>query len=114
MRYDFGQVQFHHNAQYLNSAIDTLAQALVDAVAGTTTTPVAEFVANDGTEVEIASIAAVTQENYIVKEVSVSDNGTLEIPGIVLGQYQSIFVACAAQVQFSLVGFEEAVTVTAY
>jgi len=52
--------------------------------------------------------------NYIVKEVSVSDNGTLEIPGIVLGQYQSIYVACAAQVQFSLVGFEEAVTVSAY
>ena len=86
----------------------------INAVTGASTTPVAEFVANDGSEVQIASVAAVNQENYIVKEVSVSDNGTLEIPGIVLGQYQSIYVACAAQVQFSLVGFEEAVTVSAY
>ena len=100
--------------QNLKSRPFSTTITLVDAVAGTTTTPVAEFVANDGTEVEIASVAAVTQENYIVKEVSVADNGTLEIPGIVLGQYQSIFVACAAQVQFSLVGFEEAVTVSAY
>lgn len=87
---------------------------LVDAVAGTTTTPVAEILTDTGTEVEIASIAAVKQENYIVKEVSVSDNATLEIPGIVLGQYQSLYVACAGQVQFSLLGFEEANTVTAY
>ena len=86
----------------------------INAVTGASTTPVAEFVANDGSEVQIASVAAVNQENYIVKEVSVSDNGTLEIPGIVLGQYQSIYVSCAAQVQFSLVGFEEAVTVSAY
>jgi hypothetical protein len=86
----------------------------INAVTGAATTPVAEFITNDGTEVQIASVAAVNQENFIVKEVSVSDNGTLEIPGIVLGQYQSIYVACAAQVQFSLVGFEEATTVTAY
>ena len=87
---------------------------LVDAVAGTTTTPVAEILTDNGTEVEVASIAGVKQENYIVKEVSVNDNATLEIPGLVLGQYQTLYVACAGQVQFSLVGFEEAYTVTVY
>ena len=87
---------------------------LLNAVTGASTTPVAEFVANDGTEVQVTSVAQVRDENYIVREVTVNDNNTLEIPGIVLGQYQSIYVACAAQVQFSLVGFEEAVTVTAY
>lgn len=87
---------------------------LVDAVAGTTTTPVAEILTDNGTEVEVASIAGVKQENYIVKEVSVNDNATLEIPGLVLGQYQTLYVACAGQVQFSLVGFEEAFTVTVY
>ena len=87
---------------------------LINAVTGAATTPVAEFVANDGTEVEVTSVAGVRQENYIVEAKSVNNNETLEIPGIVLGQYQSIYVACAAQVQFSLVGFEEATTVSAY
>ena len=87
---------------------------LVDAVAGTTSTPVTEIVDDNGTEIEVASVLGVRPENYIVKEVSVNDNATLEIPGIVLGQYQTLYVACAAQVQFSLVGFEEANTVTVY
>lgn len=92
----------------------TTTITLVDAVTGGTTTPVTEILTDTGTEVEVASIAGVKQENYIVEAKSVNNNDTLEIPGLVLGQYQTLYVSCSAQVQFSLVGFEEAVTVTVY
>lgn len=92
----------------------TTTITLVDAVTGGTTTPITEIVTDTGVEVQVASVAGVNQENYVVKEVTVNDNATLEIPGIVLGQYQTLYVASPAQVQFSFVGFEEANTVTVY
>ena len=71
------------------------------------TTPTTEFVDENGVELLVASVAAVKEHQYIAKSRSVSDNETLELTGIVLGPYQSLYVSSAAAVSCSLVGFEE-------
>jgi len=85
-----------------------------NAVTGASTTPTTEIVDDNGVELLVASVASVKVDNYIVRQKSVSDNATLEVTGIVLGQYQHLYVACSAAVNCSFVGFEEAISVTPY
>lgn len=86
----------------------------LNAVTGASTTPTTEIVDDNGVELLVASVASVKVDNYIVRQKSVSDNATLEVTGIVLGQYQHLYVACSAAVNCSFVGFEEAISVTPY
>lgn len=85
-----------------------------NAVTGALTTPATEIVDDNGVELLVTSVASVKADNYIVRQKSVSDNATLEVTGIVLGQYQHLYVACSAAVNCSFVGFEEAISVTPY
>jgi hypothetical protein len=39
--------------------------------------------------------------------MQIADNTVQEFSGIVLGQYQSLYVKCTGAVTFTLVGFEE-------
>jgi hypothetical protein len=71
------------------------------------TTPATEFVDENGVELLVASVGAVKEHQYIAKSKSVSDNETLELTGIVLGPYQSLYVSSTAAISCSLVGFEE-------
>ena len=70
-------------------------------------TPVTEFIDNNGEKLLVASVSQATTEQLIVNGMQVADNTVQEFSGIVLGQYQSLYVKCTGAVTFTLVGFEE-------
>ena len=69
--------------------------------------PVTEFIDNNGVKLLVSSISQATTEQLIVNGMQVADNTVQEFSGIVLGQYQSLYVKCTGAVTFTLVGFEE-------
>ena len=70
-------------------------------------TPVTEFIDNNGEKLLVASVSQATTEQLIVNGFPLADNSVKEISGIVLGTYQSIYVKSTGAVTFTLVGFEE-------
>ena len=70
-------------------------------------TPVTEFIDNNGVELLVSAVSQATTEQLIVNGMQVADNSVQEFSGIVLGQYQSLYVKCTGAVTFTLVGFEE-------
>ena len=70
-------------------------------------TPVTEFIDNNGVKLLVASVSQATTEQLIVNGKQIADNSVEEFSGIVLGQYQSLYVKCTGAVTFTLVGFEE-------
>ena len=71
------------------------------------TTPITEFIDNNGVELKVASVAKTTTEQCIVNDLAVADNEVKEISGILLGTYQSLYVESTGAVTFTLVGLEE-------
>ena len=69
--------------------------------------PITEFIDNNGVKLLVSSISQATTEQLIVNGTQVADNTVQEFSGIVLGQYQSLYVKCTGAVTFTLVGFEE-------
>ncbi len=76
--------------------------------AGGTTTPVTEFISQNDIECPIASVTAISEEQYLVQDKQVADNDIFELNGIVLGTYQSLYVKSTGALTFSFIGFEEA------
>ena len=70
-------------------------------------TPVTEFIDNNGVELLVSAVSQATTEQLIVNGMQIADNTVQEFSGIVLGQYQSLYVKCTGAVTFTLVGFEE-------
>jgi len=70
-------------------------------------TPVTEFIDNNGAKLLVSSVSRATTEQLIVNGKQIADNSVEEFSGIVLGQYQSLYVKCTGAVTFTLVGFEE-------
>ena len=70
-------------------------------------TPVTEFIDNNGAELLVGSVSQATTEQLIVNGKQIADNTVEEFSGIVLGQYQSLFVKSTGALTFTLVGFEE-------
>ena len=70
-------------------------------------TPVTEFIDNNGVELLVSAVSQATTEQLIVNGKQIADNSVEEFSGIVLGQYQSLYVKCTGAVTFTLVGFEE-------
>ena len=70
-------------------------------------TPVTEFIDNNGEKLLVASVSRATTEQLIVNGMQVADNTVQEFSGIVLGQYQSLYVKSTGAVTFTLVGLEE-------
>ena len=70
-------------------------------------TPVTEFIDNNGEKLLVGSVSQATTEQLIVNGKQIADNTVEEFSGIVLGQYQSLYVKCTGAVTFTLVGFEE-------
>tara|TARA_A100001388_G_scaffold71636_1_gene50788 strand:- start:566 stop:1594 length:1029 start_codon:yes stop_codon:yes gene_type:complete len=79
--------------------------------AGATTTPATEFIDNQGIELLVSGVSKIAAEQYLVKQKAVADASVYEVTGIVLGQYQSLFVSCSGAVSCTLIGFEEAAEV---
>ena len=84
----------------------TATQTKYDNVGGTTTPPT-QFIDNNTVELKVGSVSQVTTEQLILNGFPLADNTTKEVSGIVLGQYQSLYVKCTGAVTFTLVGFEE-------
>jgi hypothetical protein len=72
-----------------------------------TTTPVTEFISQNGIELLVSGISKIHAEQYLVQDKSVADNDIFELSGIVLGTYQSLYVKSTGAVTFTLIGFEE-------
>ena len=71
------------------------------------TTPATEFIDNNGVELLVSGVSQAAPEQYIVRNKQVTDASTLEVGGIVLGTYQTLFVNCSAAVTATFIGFEE-------
>ena len=71
------------------------------------TTPITEFIDNNGVELKVASVSTALSEQMIVNDLAVADNEVKEISGILLGTYQSLYVESTGAVTFTLVGLEE-------
>ena len=74
---------------------------------GGITTPITEFIDNNGVELKVSSVSQTGSEQLILNGFPLADNTTKELSGIVLGTYQSIYVKSTGAVTFTLVGFEE-------
>tara|TARA_X000000368_G_scaffold180455_1_gene142464 strand:- start:1990 stop:3018 length:1029 start_codon:yes stop_codon:yes gene_type:complete len=72
------------------------------------TTPTTEFIDNNGVELLVSSVSKIAAEQYLVKQKAVADASVYEVTGIVLGEYQSLFVNCSGAVSCTFIGFEEA------
>ena len=72
------------------------------------TTPITEFISQNGIELKVASVSKCHSEQFIVQDKSVADNDIFELNGIVLGTYQSLYVKSTGAVTFTFIGFEEA------
>ena len=71
------------------------------------TTPITEFISQNGIELKVASVSKCHSEQFIVQDKSVADNDIFELNGIVLGTYQSLYVKSTGAVTFTFIGFEE-------
>lgn len=56
---------------------------------------------------DVASVSFATPETYIAKSLSINNNSTLELTGIVMEPLQSLYVNSSGNAVFNLVGFEE-------
>ncbi len=72
-----------------------------------TTTPITEFISQNGIELKVASVSKCHAEQFIVQDKSVADNDIFELNGIVLGTYQSLYVKSTGALTFTFIGFEE-------
>ena len=79
----------------------------VDRIAATNTTPATEFIDANGVELLVSGVSQVAAEQLIVNQKSIADDDYLELGGIVLGAYQSLYVKSTAAVSATLIGFEE-------
>jgi|TARA_B100000131_G_scaffold233356_1_gene225229 hypothetical protein len=79
----------------------------VDRIAASNTTPTTEFVDANGVELLVSGVSMIQEHQYLVKQKSINDADIFELGGIVLGQYQSIYVKSSAAVTATLIGFEE-------
>lgn len=75
--------------------------------AASNTTPATEFVDNNGVELLISGVSEVAAHQLIVNQKSIADDDYLELGGIVLGTYQSLYIKSTAAVSATLIGFEE-------
>ena len=99
--------QSNNNLNRMNRVYRPVAATQTKYAAAGNTTPVTEFVDNNGVKLLVASVSKATTEQLIVNGMQVADNTVQEFSGIVLGQYQSLYVKCTGAVTFTLVGFEE-------
>ena len=74
---------------------------------GGITTPITEFIDNNGVELLVSGVSQVTTEQLILNGFPLADNTTKEVSGILLGTYQSLYVKSTGAVTFTLVGLEE-------
>ena len=81
-------------------------QTTYSASSGAQTT-VTTIIDSQGNECIVSSVSHAAPEQYIAQDLQVADNSLQEISGIVLGEYQSVYVKSTGAVTFSLVGFEE-------
>ena len=77
------------------------------AAAGNSTI-ITEFVDNNGVELKVSSVSKIAAEQYLVKQKALADASVYEVTGIVLGEYQTLFVNCSGAVSCTFIGFEEA------
>ena len=99
--------QANNNLNRMNRFWRPVAATQTKYAAAGNTNPVTEFIDNNGVKLLVASISQATTEQLIVNGMQVADNTVQEFSGIVLGQYQSLYVKCTGAVTFTLVGFEE-------
>jgi len=71
------------------------------------TTPATEFIDATGVELLISAVRDVETSQYIARNVSIDDQKTFELTGLVLGTYQSLYVKSTAAVSATLIGFED-------
>ena len=62
-------------------------------------------------EVIIASVAYSNDQNKILKSYPIPNNSEVSLTGLVLEQWQNLYVSASAGVAFNFIGFEESVTI---
>lgn len=76
------------------------------------TTVTAEWADDNTTEVLVASVAYSEDSNKILKSYPVPNNSEVSLTGLVMEQYQNLYVNASAGAVFNLIGFEEATSIS--
>ncbi len=63
-------------------------------------------------EVVISAVSYSNDQNKILKNYSVPNNSEVSLTGLVLEQWQNLYVNASAGASFNFIGFEEATTIT--
>ena len=63
-------------------------------------------------EVIISSVAYSNDQNKILKSYPIPNNSEVSLTGLVLEQWQNLYVSASAGVAFNFIGFEESVTIS--
>ena len=74
----------------------------------------AEWKMNTGTypEIVISGVSYSNDQNKILKSYPIPNNSEVSLTGLVLEQWQNLYVSASAGVAFNFIGFEETVTIT--
>ena len=74
----------------------------------------AEWKMNTGTypEIVISGVSYSNDQNKILKSYPIPNNSEVSLTGLVLEQWQNLYVSASAGVAFNFIGFEESVTIS--
>ena len=74
----------------------------------------AEWKMNTGTypEIIISGVSYSNDQNKILKSYPIPNNSEVSLTGLVLEQWQNLYVSASAGVAFNFIGFEESVTIS--
>jgi hypothetical protein len=77
-------------------------------------TVTAEWKQNEGSqpEVIISGVSYSNDQNKILKSYPIPNNSEVSLTGLVLEQWQNLYVSASAGVAFNFIGFEESVTIS--
>ena len=107
-----GQLSISSRGYEWNPSLSTVTLYNAGNTSGTAVT--AEWKQTTGTypEVIISGVSYSNDQNKILKSYPIPNNSEVSLTGLVLEQWQNLYVSASAGVAFNFIGFEESVTIT--
>jgi len=107
-----GQLSVSSRALEWNPSLSTVTLYNAANTSGTQVTAEWKMTTGTNPEVIIASVAYSNDQNKILKSYPIPNNSEVSLTGLVLEQWQNLYVSASAGVAFNFIGFEESVTIS--
>ncbi len=107
-----GQLSVSSRAYEWNPALSTVTLYNSSNTSGTQVTAEWKQINSPSPEVIIAGVSYSNDQNKILKSYPIPNNSEVSLTGLVLEQWQNLYVNASAGVAFNFIGFEETVTIT--